>query len=132
MDKLPKAIEDIILEYKTQMEDCEVRMHYALRMFLSIQASGCFVKNEITLSRGRSEAWYSVCKIISEASSVIDELIHEFTVVRMERLFYLQNKMDNKIIHCIMLSSLEPLIDTESNSSQNNEAEANVPHTTLL
>ena len=132
MDKLPKAIEDIILEYKTQMEDCEVRMHYALRMFLSIQASGCFVKNEITLSRGRSEAWYSVCKIISEASSVNDELIHEFTAVRMERLFYLQNKMDNKIIHCIMLSSLEPLIDTESNSSQNNEAEANVPHTTLL
>lgn len=132
MNKFPKAIELIIWDYKKQMEDCEVRMHYALRMFMNIQTSGFFVRNEITTSRGRSEAWFSVCKIISEASGVIDELLTEFTKDNMERLFYLQNKMDNRIIHCIMLSSLEPLIDTESNSSQDDDTETNVPHTALL
>ena len=132
MNKFPKAIALIILDYKKQMEDCEVKMHYALRMFMNIQTSGFFVRNEITASRGRSEAWFSVCRIISEASGVVEELLTEFTKDNMERLFYLQNKMDNRIIHCIMLSSLEPLIDTESNTSEEDYTETYIPHTASM
>ena len=129
---LPKVIEDLILDYKEDMEDCETRMHYAFRMFLNIQASAHFLRNQITTLRETTPAWFAVCKILSTATAVMQSLLEEFTHVKMEELFDLQNSIDNSIIHCIMLCSLEPLVHSVEDSASDNEAESHIPPPTLM
>ena len=129
---LPKVIENLILEYKEDLEDCETRMHYAFRMFLNIQSSAYFLRNQITESRGSTPAWFAVCKILSSATLVIHSLLEEFSHVKMDELFHIQNSLDNSIIHCIMLCSMEPFVNSVNDTSSDDEHDANIVPLTLM
>ena len=128
MEQLPDEIEDLILEYKRDIENCESRIQEALRMFLNIQASGYYVRSEIINVRGACQAWRAVSKIIDEAQRVIDIIIdEEITPQQIKKLVVLQRALDDSMVHAVILESLEPFTESESNPTNYYHTEHNVP-----
>ena len=128
MEQLPNEIENLIILYKRDLEDCEARIQEALRMFLNIQSSGYYVRSEIINVRGACQAWRAVSKIIDEAQRIIDNIIdEEITPQHIQQLVVLQRTLDDSMVQTLILESLEPFIDSEEDAANNYHTEHNVP-----
>ena len=128
MNCLPNDIENIIMEYKSEMEVCEERIQHAVTKFLDIQAAGYFVRSEIINVKGACRAWQAVCNIISEAQQIIDTILDDIIEeTQVQRLTHLQRALDHSMIRTVVLDSLKPFMEFQEDTPDYDSAQQDVP-----
>ena len=110
MESLPQELEELIFRYKKDFDDCEQRIHEALNVFLNIQGTAFYIKNEIQGKADLRITSQTIDFLLSLTRDLIDDILENtITTCKEHRLRMLQDSIESSLVRSVVYNNLEPL-----------------------